>query len=130
MRIISSSLLSLQLLSIFRYHFAGKSRKFSPKLSMTSKIHSNDFLWSFCTHDADTSEPLSRKYSMILLNSPAAEVSLVHKLWKSCKYIVCADGGANRLYYGTNIDKRSQFIPSFVIGDLDSAEAEVLDAYR
>lgn len=130
MRIISSSLLSFQLLTVFRYYFAGKARKFGQKLSMKAKVQSNDFLWSLCSQDEGSRDSLARKYSMILLNSPAAEVSLVHKLWKSCKYVICADGGVNRLYYGTEASLRSQFIPSFVIGDLDSAESEVLESYR
>ena len=56
-------------------------------------------------------------------------------LWTSFELVVCADGGANRLYdwFGSSPDSdgfnRIDYIPSKIIGDLDSLRGDVRDYY-
>ena len=56
-------------------------------------------------------------------------------IWSSFELIICADGGANRLYdwFGSSCDSdgcsRSDYIPSKIIGDLDSIREDVRDYY-
>lgn len=77
--------------------------------------------------------PLSMdKLNLIILNSPNIHFNTVSQLWSSCRYKICADGGANRLFdLCTSANKNTNdFIPDFIVGDLDSARADVIDYYR
>lgn len=44
--------------------------------------------------------------------------------------VVCADGGANRLFDSLPSDRRSLFIPQYIKGDLDSLREDVSSFYR
>lgn len=63
------------------------------------------------------------KNILIVLNSPLNGV-LVTKLYKDCEYMICADGGANRLY-----DVNKDIKPDLIIGDLDSIRQDVKEHY-
>jgi thiamine pyrophosphokinase len=74
-------------------------------------------------------------YAMIILNAPIAHPPsrLFDTLWKSARYRVCADGGANRLLLANtrhpstsqatdhhNNHDNKHYIPDLITGDLDS----------
>jgi hypothetical protein len=42
---------------------------------------------------------------------------------------ICADGGANRLFYNFNEEERSKYIPNYIAGDLDSLNPDVKSFY-
>lgn len=70
--------------------------------------------------------------NLIILNSPSVHFHIVSQLWSYCRYKICADGGANRLF-DTCISANKNtidFIPDFIVGDLDSARTDVIDYYR
>lgn len=89
------------------------------------KLHENRFL--FRDKGLDAFLPC-----LVLLNSDSMDVSLLHQLWDSFHYHLCADGAANRLFDGIqkieNYD-RSKYIPDYIIGDLDSLRMDVQDYY-
>lgn len=55
---------------------------------------------------------------------------LLHRIWPLADVRICADGGANRLFRGISKEKRRDYIPHYIKGDLDSLSAEVEDYYR
>lgn len=66
---------------------------------------------------------------LIFLNTTLDSIP-VQRLWNSTTLRICADGGANRLYYYFGTDaEREQFIPDFIVGDLDSLREEVRQYY-
>lgn len=68
------------------------------------------------------------KSSLTILNQSIENID-IHEIWNNTTLHICADGGANRLYeYGG--DKRSEFIPDFIVGDLDLITDEVKDYYK
>jgi thiamine pyrophosphokinase len=80
--------------------------------------------------------------ALIILNSPIARPPspLFEELWKRSDIRICADGGANRLYDATLLQKNSQelsssssssqdYIPDRIKGDLDSLLPHVRDYY-
>ncbi|AET39590.1 thiamine diphosphokinase Ecym_4555 [Eremothecium cymbalariae DBVPG len=53
------------------------------------------------------------------------------KLWKNNQICVCADGGANRLYeFFQDEDDRKTYLPTYIVGDMDSLRNEVREYYR
>lgn len=67
---------------------------------------------------------------LIILNGPPLDEDLLERVWPSAQAnptypIVCADGGANRLY-----ETNSKRIPTAVVGDLDSVTPNVLAHYE
>jgi len=70
-----------------------------------------------------TSPSRERKRALIILNQPFS-TTLLHRLWESCQWHCCADGGANRLF-----DARILFKPNLIKGDLDSIRNEVREYY-
>jgi len=73
--------------------------------------------------------------TLIILNQPFS-VSLFDRLWNSCKWHYCADGGANRLYdlfenpeIEDGATARAFFLPDLIKGDFDSLREDVKDYY-
>ncbi|KAI5964094.1 THI80 [Candida pseudojiufengensis] len=55
----------------------------------------------------------------------------LNSIWNHCELVVCADGGANRLYnYFKDEQLRSKYIPNYIVGDFDSISEEVKDYYE
>jgi len=80
--------------------------------------------------------PGSASATLVILNSPASPElggALVN-LWDAGAFgtVICADGGANRLYDALSFDegKRERFTPSFIKGDLDSLRPDVATFYE
>ena len=67
-----------------------------------------------------------RKGIDVVLNSESCGAALLEKLWDASDYVCCADGGANRAHDLLGADRA----PDAVVGDLDSARADVLAAYE
>lgn len=92
-----------------------------------SGIHDNDGIISFHHRNNFFSEPFD---TLILLNTPLPEKNnhsdgMFERLLKHARMVVCADGGANRLYqYCESV------MPDIIIGDLDSLRAEVRQHYE
>ena len=68
--------------------------------------------------------------SLILLNQPVDRHTLMDLFGRS-SLVICADGGANRLYDAfDDSDERNRFIPDYIVGDLDSIRPEVKLYYQ
>lgn len=75
------------------------------------------------------SNQLVQKAVLIILNTPIEKLPF-HQLWSCTSMRICADGGANRLYYRfINDQERARYIPDFIVGDLDSLREEVRQYY-
>jgi len=78
-------------------------------------------------------EARSSRRVLILVNSPSMTASTATSLWANFDTIMCADGGANRLYDGLagdgEEDRRETFVPHFIKGDLDSLRPDVRAFY-
>ncbi|KAF9468136.1 thiamine pyrophosphokinase [Collybia nuda] len=81
--------------------------------------------------------PPDSQRALIILNQPFCP-GLLRRLWNSCAWRCCADGGANRLYdlfsapdfvdCGTS-RARSRYLPDLIKGDLDSIREDVRAYY-
>ena len=69
--------------------------------------------------------PATDEAALVVLNSASFGAGLLEKLWAASTYRVCADGGANRLFDLLG----PSFVPDAIVGDLDSARGDVLEAY-
>jgi thiamine pyrophosphokinase len=67
---------------------------------------------------------------LILLNSPSLDFSQIKQCWDYCGTIICADGGANRLYDMCNNCEKKNYTPNCIIGDLDSLRSDVAVQYK
>jgi len=81
------------------------------------------------------SHPEDYSRALIILNQPFS-IGLFNRVWNSCKWHCCADGGANQLYdlfENSEIEDgataRSFFLPDLIKGDLDSLRDDVKDYY-
>jgi thiamine pyrophosphokinase len=101
-------------------------------------LHRNDFLRFLSpTFQAETSNSsfTSPKRSLVIINSATPYLDLiVERLWPHLQLTLCADGGANRLFHSFPISnsansQRDSYVPDFIVGDLDSLQAEVTDFY-
>lgn len=92
---------------------------------MEEKIHFNEFLVSNYT---DGKEGYSNH--LIILNSKSFCPKLTVAIWNNCKYKICADGGANRLFDALDVQEREKYIPDYIIGDLDSVRNDVALFYQ
>eukprot|EP00116_Pleurobrachia_bachei_P008570 sb/3468832/ len=67
--------------------------------------------------------------ALIILNSSLSELDdKLRTLWKTARFHICADGGANRLYQVSST--QGPLIPEYVAGDLDSVYKDVLLFYE
>ncbi|KAF8528459.1 thiamine pyrophosphokinase [Hysterangium stoloniferum] len=67
--------------------------------------------------------------ALIILNQPFSE-HLLRQLWTSSSWHACADGGSNRLYDVLQDEqRRSEFLPNLIKGDLDSIREDVREYY-
>ncbi|TFK72917.1 thiamine pyrophosphokinase [Pluteus cervinus] len=69
------------------------------------------------------------KRALIILNQPFS-YRLLLRLWKTCQWRSCADGGANRLYDILDEADRPGFGPDLIKGDLDSLREDVRRYYE
>lgn len=81
--------------------------------------------------------------ALIILNQPINDQNerLFTRLWAKAKIKFCVDGGTNRLYdwcrfaerrrqaNETNNNDHDQYIPDYIVGDLDSIEDEIKNYY-
>ncbi|KAG6810486.1 hypothetical protein H0H92_011666 [Tricholoma furcatifolium] len=76
----------------------------------------------------DPSAAASR--SLIILNQPFSR-ELLNRVWNSCSWRLCADGGANRLYdtFSDDPESRTKYAPDLIKGDLDSLRDDVRSYY-
>ncbi len=93
------------------------------------RVHRNSFL------ESATGGASKGSHICILLNSEATqkEVSALVRIWDVFDAVICADGGANRLYDGLMTmggENCARYIPSHLIGDLDSVRVDVETFYR
>ncbi|KAG7665863.1 THI80 [[Candida] subhashii] len=96
-----------------------------PPPSPTRTIEPFNFLLP--TTDSNFS---TQNQALIILNQKI-DVDIIN-IWHKCELIVCADGGANRLFdYFNDYDSlpRSKYIPQYIVGDLDSIRPDVSDYY-
>ena len=75
------------------------------------------------------------KPALVLVNSPSADIASLIKLWGSeggspFGLVVCADGGANRLFDTLSPQLRASYLPQYIVGDLDSLREETAMFYR
>lgn len=71
--------------------------------------------------DAPESQP---KLGLVILSTPLSE-SLLRWLWQLTERHIVADGGANKLHR-----KFPELLPDVLVGDFDSAEPAVIEAFR
>ena len=82
-------------------------------------IHHHDNVW-LCGGDVEVPHPL-----IIIILNFTFSTEMLKRIWSKADYIICADGGANRLY-----DSRLDKIPHLILGDGDSIRNEVLTHYQ
>ncbi|KAI8903589.1 thiamine pyrophosphokinase 1-like protein [Gorgonomyces haynaldii] len=69
-----------------------------------------------------STQSLFEPHILLILNQPLPHPTLLQQIVQHSKYIICADGGANRLRpYG--------ILPHHILGDLDSLTPENRDYY-
>lgn len=71
-------------------------------------------------------QPAAAHQALVVLNSESCGAPLLERLWAASDYVVCADGGANRVYDLLGAAR----VPDAIVGDLDSARADVLADYE
>ncbi|KAF2279414.1 thiamine pyrophosphokinase-like protein 1 [Westerdykella ornata] len=70
---------------------------------------------------------------LVILNQPIHNFHVFARVWKHAEYRICADGGANRLYdmfEGPLEDRRQDYLPHSIHGDLDSLRDDVRAYYE
>ena len=69
--------------------------------------------------------------ALVVLNQPIQmSKEQFQYLWDKAKFIVCADGGANRLFnFFDEENDRNEHLPSLIVGDLDSIDQKIADYY-
>ncbi|KAK6439652.1 thiamine pyrophosphokinase [Oleoguttula sp. CCFEE 5521] len=86
---------------------------------------------------ATASFPIPSEIALIILNSPLTDYETFKRLYSRASMVICADGGANRLYdllvskfsdHAWNIALQKH-LPSLIHGDLDSLTANVRSCY-
>ncbi|KAH0585417.1 hypothetical protein H2248_008658 [Termitomyces sp. 'cryptogamus'] len=74
---------------------------------------------------------LETPHALIILNQPFS-LELLDRIWNSCIWRACADGGANRLYdlFSDDPESRTVYLPHLIKGDLDSIRDDVCSFYQ
>ena len=72
----------------------------------------------------------SSVHALILVNAESLNISIVKWFWDSFEFVVCADGGANRLHDGFSLEERESYLPNFIVGDFDSVRPDVSHFYE
>lgn len=92
-------------------------------VEQTAPHHAKDWEWvaRMCsgTDGADAGP-----FGLVLINTPLPESRIRH-LWGFAKTRICADGAADRLN-----STCSDLLPDILVGDLDSASSEIVEAYK
>lgn len=120
---------------------ASSSQQHRGNMQKPIKVHHNDFLKFLSpkypvddTDDITTinhNDKTTRNRSLVIINSAVPHLHhVIPRLWSRFRYTLCADGGANRLFAGLSVDERARYIPDYIVGDLDSLEADVSEFYR
>ncbi|KAJ5836253.1 thiamine pyrophosphokinase eukaryotic [Penicillium robsamsonii] len=68
-------------------------------------------------------------YALLILNQPINEKAF-GVLSRYASYIICADGGANRLFDMPGVREESKELPDSIVGDLDSIRPAVREHYE
>jgi thiamine pyrophosphokinase len=68
--------------------------------------------------------------TLIVLNQPLPCLALFSRLWSHCAVRIIADGGANRLFHLLPPEKKKDFIPDLILGDMDSLMDDVYEFYH
>ncbi|CCK68838.1 thiamine diphosphokinase KNAG_0B03980 [Huiozyma naganishii CBS 8797] len=74
----------------------------------------------------------AERSALIILNQRISLGELFLAAWSAKTIRICADGGANRLYEffeGYDVTLRQNYIPDYIIGDLDSLKPDVKSYY-
>ena len=93
------------------------------KMNICEKVH--------CSHFLESETPLNIRYALVILNSSCFCLPMVKNIWIRMDKVICADGGANRLFdslQGT--EEQCVLIPNAICGDLDSLRSDVEQFYR
>ena len=69
------------------------------------------------------------RLSLILLNRPI-DKELFIPLYNYASFVVLCDGASNRLHDIFEDSERDRYLPTHIVGDLDSSRAEVIEYYR
>ncbi|KAI5956476.1 THI80 [Candida jiufengensis] len=78
-----------------------------------------------------TSTTTEAKYKNVLLILNQSFSIDLFSIWRHCELVVCADGGANRLYnFFKDETLRSKYIPNYIVGDFDSLTDNVKEYYK
>lgn len=68
--------------------------------------------------------------SLVILNQKIENIDL-ETLWYNTSLHVCADGGANKLFeFWEKTGRQNEFVPHFIVGDLDSLDDETRGFYE
>ena len=69
------------------------------------------------------------RLSLILLNRPI-DKDIFIPLYNYASFIILWDGASNRLYKIFEDSERSRYLPTHIVGDLDSSKPEVIKYYE
>jgi len=102
---------------------------------MTDVVHDNWFLKADKKKSSSKSSKRRRRFptskrgtALILVNTPIGK--MLPMLWPLAQIRLCADGGANRLYDWNKKKQDRLYIPTKIIGDLDSLREETKKYYQ
>lgn len=88
----------------------------------------NQILKNGINHSLDKAS-LNFRLSLICLNQPVHK-ELFSSLYCHATNIIFCDGASNRVFDTFEEEERLRYLPTHIIGDLDSARKDVLDYYE
>ena len=97
---------------------------------MSKYVHNTTFLNTIFSHKSEKIEKwvLPFRLSLILLNRPIS-LPIFKPLYAYASHTILWDGATNRLYDSLEKEQRELFLPTHIIGDLDSAKLDIIDYY-